>query len=72
MTKGTNAVVVSMFLVLLVCAATVSAGKKGGYDPVVYVRHAKKTYVAPATTKKGGVILYPAPKKVVVVSGKKG
>ncbi|GMH45287.1 hypothetical protein BSKO_13244 [Bryopsis sp. KO-2023] len=76
MAKGTNAVLISVFLVLLVCAAApVSAGKKGGYDPVVSVAHTKRIYVAPVTTKKGVVIVSPPPpppKKVVVVVGKKG
>ncbi|GMH45530.1 hypothetical protein BSKO_13487 [Bryopsis sp. KO-2023] len=77
MATGKNAVLISVFLVLLVCAAApVSAGKKGGYDPVVSVGHTKRIYVAPVTTKKGAVILHPPPppppKKVVVVVGKKG
>ncbi|GMH44534.1 hypothetical protein BSKO_12486 [Bryopsis sp. KO-2023] len=75
MAKGANAILISVFLVVLVCAAPASAGKKGGYDPVVTVAHTKKISVAPVATKKGVIFVDPPPpppKKVVVVVGKKG
>ncbi|GMH34630.1 hypothetical protein BSKO_02491 [Bryopsis sp. KO-2023] len=66
-------IVLAFFLIAL-CAVSVSAGKKGGYDPV-YVVATKKVWTPPPPNKKTIVIVDPPPpppEKKVVVFGKKG